>query len=74
MSEIGFFIKLATRKNRRDYTENLSLAWLANNLSEKGFKEVLGKIDGDLTKQQGPSPQEVRKNWRRLASFTREMK
>ncbi len=57
---------------REEKAEQLSTAWMGNNLKYEGIKEVVAEIT--KRKQQPEEPEEltveeVNKEWRRLAAF-----
>ena len=72
LSEIGSFFKVVIIQERNKKAQNISDSWQANNLTLEGLQQVLGSLESHSNlgkKKTGPPPEEVQKDWSRLASF-----
>lgn len=70
---MGSFFRVVVLQDRNKKSQNLSEIWQGNNLTFEGLQQVLQSIafPSEVGKKQinEPSPEEVKKDWNRLASF-----
>lgn len=48
--------------------------WMGSNLNHEGLKKVLGQFSKSATEKEKAKPEEINKDWKRLASFMRNQK
>ena len=70
---MGSFFKTVVIQERNKKAQNISDSWQANNLTLEGLRQVLDSLNSGSSKSNkkeiGPPPEEVQKDWGRLASF-----
>ncbi len=63
------------KKEARQTLEDFSQRWMGNNLTKEGFdravKELKSTLPAAIGEEEGPSPEEVANNWRKLAALQR---
>ena len=73
LSEIGIFYKTVHLKEREEKAENLSNMWMGSNLNHEGLQKVVSSLSKPIEKEK-VQPEEINKDWKRLASFMRNQK
>ena len=69
---MGSFFKVVVIQERNKKAQNISDSWQGNNLTLEGLQQVLSSLGSysNLDKKEtGPPPEEVQKDWGKLASF-----
>lgn len=72
LAEIGAFLRAVIRGDASRKVEALQVAWYGNNLSQDGLKRYVSEMQraGGVDKeQQEESPEQIAKDWKRLAKF-----
>ena len=54
---------------KEEKAETLSNMWMGSNLEYKGIEGVLASIRGTAYTKEEPTVEQVKNDWRRLASF-----